>query len=109
MFSVVRKTKFINKIEDLEQLTQFVTQIIFTSGPQHAAVNYPQWDFMGFMPNMPLAGYAPYPTSKDTVMSEADLMKILPPHRQSATQELLMYSLSSVKFPSIVSTRVERN
>lgn len=85
------------KIENLEQLTQIVTQIIFTAGPQHAAVNYPQWDFMGFIPNMPLAGYAPYPTNKEAIIREADLMKILPPHKQTTTQEQLMYSLSAVR------------
>lgn len=49
---------------------------------------------MGFIPNMPLAGYAPYFTNKETIIPEADLIKILPPHKQTTTQEQLRYKLT---------------
>jgi arachidonate 15-lipoxygenase len=47
---------FPDRIETVEQLVSVLAPIIFTCGPQHAAVNFPQWDYVGFTPNMP--GYA---------------------------------------------------
>ncbi|HEY9909021.1 MAG TPA: lipoxygenase family protein, partial [Thermosynechococcaceae cyanobacterium] len=42
----------------LQRLIDIATQIIFTSGPQHAAVNFGQFDYVGYTPNAPLALYA---------------------------------------------------
>ena len=44
---------FPDRIATVEQLVSVLAPIVFTCGPQHAAVNFPQWDYMAFTPNMP--------------------------------------------------------
>ncbi|MGI2909197.1 lipoxygenase family protein [Tolypothrix sp. VBCCA 56010] len=82
------------KLDTLEQLVAIATQIIFISGPQHGAVNYPQYDYLAFAPNMPLATYAP-PPSRDQEINEATILKILPPQKLAAKQLELMKTLSA--------------
>jgi arachidonate 15-lipoxygenase len=49
--------RFPDQIQTIEQLVSTVAPIIFACGPQHAAVNFPQWDYVAFTPNMPGAAY----------------------------------------------------
>ncbi len=59
----------------LTQLIAIVTQVIFTCGPQHAAVNFSQFDYVGYTPNVPLSLYARpgVPTSIDQFLPNAAL------------------------------------
>ncbi|AMV28430.1 Linoleate 9/13-lipoxygenase precursor [Gemmata sp. SH-PL17] len=78
----------INGIEPARTFAELVdvtALVIFTASAQHAAVNFPQYDIMSYAPAMPLAGYAPAPTSK-TGATEADYMAMLPPRDQAALQ-----------------------
>ena len=52
-------------IDSVESLGELLTTIIFTNSVQHSAVNFAQWDGMGFIPNMPLAGYGNYMEALD--------------------------------------------
>ncbi|MBP5973366.1 AraC family transcriptional regulator [Brasilonema sp. CT11] len=81
------------KLDTVEQLVAIATQLIFLSGPQHGAVNYPQYDYIAFAPNMPLATYAP-PPSRDQEIDEATILKILPPQKLAAKQLELMKTLT---------------
>ena len=69
----------------LAELVDVVALVIFTASAQHAAVNFPQFDIMSYAPAMPLAGYAPAPTTK-TGATEADYMAHLPPRDQAILQ-----------------------
>jgi arachidonate 15-lipoxygenase len=90
-------------LETLEQLVEVVTQVIFVCGPQHGAVNYSQYDYMAFCPNMPLAGYASPPAQEQKMEQHPEvdmdyILKLLPPQTQAATQLELMYFLTAFQF-----------
>ncbi len=86
------------ELKNLDQLIAIATQLIFVSGPQHGAVNYPQYDYMAFAPNMPLAVYgdlaAISAANSGADMDENSILKILPPQKMAAKQLELMRTLS---------------
>jgi arachidonate 15-lipoxygenase len=63
-------------IPTVQYLADVLTMIIFTSSVQHAAVNFPQYDFMSYCPNMPLAGYSQFPGPNPA--GAQDYLDILP-------------------------------
>jgi arachidonate 15-lipoxygenase len=82
-----------DRILDRSQLSKILTNIVFTCGPQHAAVNFSQYDYMAYVPNMPLAAYCPVgeqgvPVTNDT------LMDFLPPQGQAAFQVEIVDALT---------------
>ncbi len=72
------------RIETLEQLVDIVTIVIYTCGPLHSALNFAQYEYIGFVANMPYAAYHPIP--EDGGVDMKTLMKILPPYEQAALQ-----------------------
>jgi len=75
-------------IETLDPLVRALTTVIFTCGPKHSALNFAQWDYMGFIPCVPYASYAPVPLEKGASLET--VMAFLPPYRVAAEQ--LMWS-----------------
>src|SRR5262245_16048512 len=49
-------------IQDQKDLAEILTMVMWTAGPQHAAVNVTQAPYMSFLPANPVAGFAPEPT-----------------------------------------------
>lgn len=90
-----------DKIVTLAALKEVLTAAIWTCGPQHAAVNFPQWDYVGHVPNMPLAGYRDLPLEGDQPM-EADVLSYLPPNHPpsvvSGKQVAVMYYLGTYRY-----------
>ena len=78
-------------------LIDAITLVIFTASVQHAAVNFPQFEAMGYAPAFPLAAYVP-PTAITTITSEQDLLQMLAPLDQAQQQVNLLHLLSSVYF-----------
>jgi arachidonate 15-lipoxygenase len=81
-------------------LADAATMIIFTSSVQHAAVNFPQYDHMSYVPNMPLACYAPAPTEKGR-STEADYLAMLPPLHHANLQMGLGALLGTVRYTTL--------
>ena len=76
-------------IATLQQLIDATTQIIFTCSAQHAAVNFSQFDYFGYVPNAPLAAY----TQPDV---SASLKEMLPKPAQDLAQMKLTFALSGI-------------
>jgi arachidonate 15-lipoxygenase len=86
-------------IRTLNYLIDATTLIIFTCSAQHAAVNFPQASVMNFTPNMPLAGFAPEPTSLK--VSQSEYFQLLPVLNQAELQMDLLYTLGSVYYTQL--------
>jgi arachidonate 15-lipoxygenase len=81
-------------IGGLDGLVDAVTLVLFTSSVQHAAVNFPQFDLMTYVPNMPLAGFTEAPASRSA--GEQDFLDLLPPLSSAREQILILYLLGTV-------------
>lgn len=85
------------EVQTVTDLVEVVAFIIYTCSAQHAAVNFPQYDCMSYVPNMPLAGYRPAPTSKSGG-TEADYLAMLPTLDMAELQMEVTYLLGSVHY-----------
>ncbi len=86
-----------SRIETVTQLINIVTNLLFISGPQHAAVNFSQYDYMTFSANMPLAAYCP-PISQEIHHTAKDILNLLPPYSATAMQLRVLYLLSAYRY-----------
>ncbi len=87
------------KLTSLQQLIDIATQVIFTCGPQHAAVNFSQFDYVGYTPNAPLALYS----RPDTATS---LVELLPSPDQDLAQMELAFALSGIRWGQLGSSEL---
>ncbi|MEG3929024.1 lipoxygenase family protein [Microcoleus sp. D3_18a_C4] len=89
-------------IDTVEQLIAIVTTVIFTCGPQHSAVNFPQYEYMSFAANMPLAAYRDIPritaSGNLEVITEKDILRLLPPYKRAANQLQILFILSAYRY-----------
>jgi arachidonate 15-lipoxygenase len=86
-------------LADLQALIDLITTVIFICGPLHSAVNYAQYDFMAFVPNMPLAAYSNLGQQVDKkTITEAEFMQILPPPKRASEQLSSIYILSAYRY-----------
>lgn len=83
-------------VDSRERLAWLLARLIFVAGPQHSAVNFPQFDHMAYPPNMPGALWAPPPT-RDTPDDPASFLELLPPWRTTLEGSTMVYLLSNVR------------
>jgi arachidonate 15-lipoxygenase len=88
------------RINDAKTLVDVLTSIVFLAGPGHAAINYSQYDYMSYVPNMPLGVYADIELLADQrePITHQQLLTLLPNFDQSAAQLEIVFSLSAYKF-----------
>jgi hypothetical protein len=72
------KLKGVPPCTSIQEVTFILTQIIWVATVQHAIVNFTQFEFLGFVPNMPYLINGVPPTDVTTRMSEEDVLKSLP-------------------------------
>jgi arachidonate 15-lipoxygenase len=85
------------KIGSLQQLIDIATILVFTCGPQHAAINFSQFDYMTYVPNAPLATYS----HPNTTVS---LDKLLPPLPKDLLQMQLTATSSGIRWGNLGSS-----
>lgn len=85
------------KLNNLDDLIEIITTIIFLATSQHAAVNFGQYDYGAWVANMPFARYKPF-SSLYTVNTPEEQEKILldwlPGRRQTIRQIVLVKVLT---------------
>jgi arachidonate 15-lipoxygenase len=82
--------------ETIADVVGLVTRLVFTAGPAHSAVNFPQFPFMGFVPNMPGAAYQPAP-GPDTPDTEDELTARMPGWDIAVEDTTMIYLLSETR------------
>jgi len=87
------------KIGSLQQLIDIATITIFTCGPQHAALNFSQFDYLSYVPNAPFANYSRPETP-------ASLEEFLPPIDQDFLQMQLTSALSGINWGNLGSSNL---
>jgi arachidonate 15-lipoxygenase len=88
------------RIRTLDYLIGAVAHMIFLAGPQHAAVNFPQYPIMSFTPNLPLALYQPPPKGR-SASSANGVLDWLPPLDMMQLQMSLGYLLGSPQYTQL--------
>ncbi|XP_013388118.1 allene oxide synthase-lipoxygenase protein [Lingula anatina] len=84
---------FPDKISSLEELSEILTSVIFTATGQYAALNYSQYDYNTFAPNMPSTMNRPPPKEKGVVTMKS-IVEMLPTRRQTAFSIAVAYAMS---------------
>uniref|UniRef100_A0A3B3V9J4 Arachidonate 12-lipoxygenase, 12R-type-like n=1 Tax=Poecilia latipinna TaxID=48699 RepID=A0A3B3V9J4_9TELE len=79
--------------KNVNDLAKFVTMVIFTSSVQHAAVNSGQFDYGGWMPNLPSTLRRPPPSTKGEA-TEATILETLPDKSITLAAMTTLYLLS---------------
>jgi len=95
-----------SKFNNIEQLSKIISVIIFTNSAGHSSVNYSQYPYLGFSPNLPLAGYSNYREflAKEDSNEEEQLTfmrKFLPPQALALGQIDITSALSEYHFDSL--------
>ena len=83
------------EINDRTDLAEILTMVIWTAGPQHAAVNFTQLEHLSYLPANPLAGFTDEPRGRDHTLD--DWLANLPPLDVAVQQLCLMNFLGSVR------------
>lgn len=81
-------------LTDLEDLATILTNVIFTATAQHSAVNFGQYEYAGWVPNMPFALYQPLTDVSNQHEPTLDLTARLPDRVQTIKQMILVKALS---------------
>ncbi|XP_040826439.1 polyunsaturated fatty acid 5-lipoxygenase isoform X4 [Ochotona curzoniae] len=84
---------FPESIKSREQLSEYLTVVIFTASAQHAAVNFGQYDWCSWIPNAPPTMRAPPPKAKGVVTIE-QIVETLPDRGRSCWHLGAVWALS---------------
>ncbi len=86
----------IGEVPTIAALARLVAFFIWTVTAQHSAVNFSQYAFMSYVPNMPGAGYAPAP-GPYTPDTEESWRAMLTPLEDAVRQCDIVFQLSNIQ------------
>ncbi|XP_053737250.1 hydroperoxide isomerase ALOXE3-like isoform X1 [Synchiropus splendidus] len=89
-----------SRFHSVEELTRFVTMVVFNASVQHVAVNGGQFDYLTFIPNGSLLLHQPPPTSKGQSTLESVLETL--PNIGETVKFAAMLRLLSEKYSDFV-------
>ncbi|RXN30293.1 arachidonate 5-lipoxygenase-like protein [Labeo rohita] len=92
-FGMNNSDKFPKSLKTQEQLVEYLTVVIFTASAQHAAVNFGQFDWYGWIPNSPSTMRKPPPQQKGQVDMKF-IMESLPDRGSSREVLATVWSLT---------------
>ncbi|HXJ82285.1 MAG TPA: lipoxygenase family protein [Candidatus Methylomirabilis sp.] len=95
---------FPESIATRDQLAQIVQRIVWTAGPQHAAVNFPQTEFTTFIPNSVGATYTP-PVRGE--VNEKTLLQMLAPKAETEVQVKASYALAGYRYDQLLDYKLD--
>ncbi|KAL1276666.1 hypothetical protein QQF64_036289 [Cirrhinus molitorella] len=93
VFGMNNSDHFPKSLESREQLVEYLTVMIFTASAQHAAVNFGQFEWHGWIPNGPSTMRKPPPQQKDKVDMKY-IMESLPDRRTSSKTLATVWALT---------------
>lgn len=95
LLSYDKSEQLTGNLDNLEDLIEIVTNIIFTATAQHSAVNFGQYDYAAWVPNLPFALYKPFSDLFESNSEQkVELVTRLPNRFQTIKQIVLMSVLS---------------
>jgi arachidonate 15-lipoxygenase len=86
----------VRAVRTVDELAQLVAIVIWTGSAQHSAVNFPQFPYMGVVPNIVGALWSAWPGPGIPDDAETHL-KLLPPFRMAMLQFTTVYQLSALR------------
>jgi hypothetical protein len=89
-----KEAQISGSIQELEDLSSILTTLIFTATAQHSAVNFGQYEYAGWVPNMPFALYQPLTDISGQQQPLVELVERLPNRLQTIKQMILVKVLS---------------
>ncbi|XP_016117306.1 arachidonate 5-lipoxygenase-like, partial [Sinocyclocheilus grahami] len=95
-FGMNNSDNFPKSLTSREQLVEYLTAVIFTASAQHAAVNFGQFDWYGWIPNGPSTMRKPPPQQKGQVDMKY-IMESLPDRRSSSEVLGTVWALSQTQ------------
>jgi hypothetical protein len=89
-----KATQITEPLTEIEDLIRILTTLIFTATAQHSAVNFGQYEYAAWVPNMPFALYQPFTDVLSHQSTQATLVARLPNRLQTIKQMILVKALS---------------
>ncbi len=89
-------------LDSVQALTTVVHRLLWTAGPQHAAVNFPQIDYTTFVPNEPGAPYYEPQDFQDGAIDGEQLLACLPGTAGTTVQVQVSYTLAGFHYDALL-------
>ena len=92
-------------LDSVEAVIGVVQRLLWTAGPQHASVNFPQVAYTTFVPGYPAAPYAEPPTAKTfatTSMTRKRVLDTLAPLSNTTVQVQVSYTLAGYHYDQLL-------